>query len=198
MDRIDFRSLCRPVVWLLRFRHRRGYGVHSPFAFRLITEVFYEKGEFYAYAPLAAARQGVVCGQSERLDRLMLRVVNEVRPRRVALWGERVGMTRRYVEAGCRTAQVEEVGNGLLPTRNYDFLYARRPADCLSLFAEFAGQAPARALYVVEGIHRSRRAAAQWRAVTHHPCATVTFDLYDVGLAFIHPKLNPQNYIVNF
>ena len=51
-----------PVVWLRRFRHRCGYGVHSPFAFQLIRGVVYERGEFYAYRPLAEWRRTQPCG----------------------------------------------------------------------------------------------------------------------------------------
>ena len=41
MNRITL-ALKRPFIWLRRFRHRCGYGVHSPFAFNLITQVIYE------------------------------------------------------------------------------------------------------------------------------------------------------------
>ena len=41
-------------VRLKRIRHRRGYGVHSPFAFNFLTYVVYERGEYYAYRDLAA------------------------------------------------------------------------------------------------------------------------------------------------
>ena len=35
--------------WCCRFRHRCGYGVHSPSDFFLITFVVYERLAFYAY-----------------------------------------------------------------------------------------------------------------------------------------------------
>ncbi len=38
-----------PLVWLRRFRKRRGYGVHSPWAYELITNVIYSPGTYYAY-----------------------------------------------------------------------------------------------------------------------------------------------------
>ena len=44
--------LLRPFRWLKRFRHRCGYGIHSPFAFQFVTGVIYEKGEYYAYDAL--------------------------------------------------------------------------------------------------------------------------------------------------
>ncbi len=189
----------RALVWLRRFRHRCGYGVHSPFAFRLITDVIYDRRKFYAYGPLAIQRRAHVCGLSERLDQLMLRLAREVQPRRVALWGDPVDMTRRYVEAGCQPDCIETVGCGRLPeNRNYDWVFARRPGDSFDLFDQAARQAPNHALFIFEGIHRSKTAASNWKRITNDPRSTVTFDLYDIGLIFIHPKLNPQNYIVNF
>lgn len=45
-------SIKRPFIWLSRFRYRCGYGVHSPFAFSLITDVIYEYTPYYAYHAL--------------------------------------------------------------------------------------------------------------------------------------------------
>ena len=41
-------------VWCCRVRHRRGYGVHSPYAYNLIKQVFFETETFYAYEELLA------------------------------------------------------------------------------------------------------------------------------------------------
>lgn len=43
--------------WLARYRHSKGFGVHSPFAFRFITEVLGEKCPYYDYARLRDRRQ---------------------------------------------------------------------------------------------------------------------------------------------
>lgn len=50
-------ALKRPFIWLYRFRHRCGYGVHSPFAFNLITHVIYETTPYYKYRELAAEQK---------------------------------------------------------------------------------------------------------------------------------------------
>ena len=38
----------------IRFRHKRGYGVHSPFVFDLITSVIKEKAVYYDFERIEA------------------------------------------------------------------------------------------------------------------------------------------------
>ena len=60
-------SIKRPFIWLSRFRYRCGYGVHSPFAFSLITDVIYEYTPYYAYHALQEEQRKKVreCGWSK-------------------------------------------------------------------------------------------------------------------------------------
>ena len=86
-------ALMRCYVWLCRFRHRRGYGIHSPFAFGLVTKVFYERGAFYAYAPLRKMRRQIAHDTTERGDRLMLRIINAFQPADCFIGGEQIQLT---------------------------------------------------------------------------------------------------------
>ena len=47
------------IAYLFTARHREGHGIHSPFLFRLITEVIENKGNFSAWPMLAAAEENV-------------------------------------------------------------------------------------------------------------------------------------------
>ena len=69
--------------WCCRFRHRCGYGVHSPSDFFLITFVVYERLAFYAYNLLHAKRKQVehLPHYREKTDRLLFRLVNHLQPR---------------------------------------------------------------------------------------------------------------------
>ncbi|MBB3186939.1 O-methyltransferase [Microbacter margulisiae] len=44
------------VCYLLKARHRQGFGIHSPFVFRLLTEVIFVQEYFYCYEPIEALR----------------------------------------------------------------------------------------------------------------------------------------------
>ena len=85
--------------WCCRFRHRCGYGVHSPSDFHFITFVIYERLPFYAYTPLHRLRRGVLHlpHYREKVDRLLFRVVNERRPSALLEVGTGTGLSALYM-----------------------------------------------------------------------------------------------------
>ena len=89
-------SLLRAWVWCRRFRHRCGYGVHSPFAFDLITRVIYEKRPYYGYAVLDKYCRNfpaLVRNVSKKVGRLLFRLANEVQPRQMLELGTGNGLS---------------------------------------------------------------------------------------------------------
>lgn len=105
MNRISI--LCkRPFVRLARFRHRCGYGVHSPFAFHLITGIIYETAPYYKYASLLEgekrqATQHPSSWREEplRVKRLLFRLVNYARPETIVDAGP-LSASGLYLKAG--------------------------------------------------------------------------------------------------
>ena len=68
--------------WCSRFRHRCGYGVHSPSDFFLITSVVYEKYHYYAYRVLKERGFPAYLPHYRRkVNRLLFRLVNYFRPK---------------------------------------------------------------------------------------------------------------------
>lgn len=57
-------------------RRTYGFGVHSPFAFRFITEVIHQPYAYYSYEYLNSA-----------LERLIFRTTVDLQPHRVAIYG---------------------------------------------------------------------------------------------------------------
>ncbi|MCM1521895.1 MAG: hypothetical protein NC039_04500 [Muribaculaceae bacterium] len=66
---------------LKRRWRRRGHGVHSPYAFRLVTEVFRDPGAYYAYPLLERTAKGA--GIAPRRLKLLFRLMCEFAPERV-------------------------------------------------------------------------------------------------------------------
>lgn len=73
-----------------RWRHGRGFGVHSPFAYDFITRTLRERLPYYAYSRLDAmcASQHLDASERHRL-RLIFRIAVRFNPATAAIVGER-------------------------------------------------------------------------------------------------------------
>lgn len=194
--------LLRSLIWVRRFRHRCGYGVHSPFAFNLLTGVVYEKGEFYAYAPLQALRSE--SKGREKDDRLMLRLANDHRPKSCLAILPETEVTHRYLKAGCRSAQTKHAAQWdvnveatLQAWGKVGMLYLDHP-QWASLLEKALPYTDEHTLIVIKGICRNSRSRQAWQLLQEKEQVRVTFDLYHFGLAYFRQRLNKQHYVVNY
>lgn len=210
MNRISL--LCRrPFVWLARFRHRRGYGVHSPFAFHLITGVVYEAAPYYKYASLleeekrqASQRPKGWRGEPLKVKRLLFRLVNYAQPETVVDAG-RLSASALYLKAA-REGAVYTPAAGLdelfleagVPV---DFLYLhdwRRPDFVEEVFRQCVGRTRGRSVFVIEGIRYTKAMHRLWDAMRQDERCGISFDLYDLGILFFDRRKIKQHYLVNF
>ena len=144
--------LTNPYIWLRRIRHRKGYGVHSPFAYDFIRQVLEEHDAYYAYSVIDSRLKWWQRFRYRRHQHLLFRLHN--------FW----------------TADKDEI---------------------LVKPAKDAGQVQMHEglMLVLTDIHRYRE---EWKQVKGNPQVTVTFDLYDIGIAFCLARLNKQDYTVNW
>ena len=188
--------LIRCYVRLCRFRHRQGYGIHSPFAFGLVTKVFYERGAYYAYAPLRKMRRQIVHNTTERGDRLMLRLINAFQPNDCFIGGEQTQLTAQYLRAGKPSCQFWPI-ESLDAAEELDMLYLDMP-DWEPWATKALTQMSNKGCIVVRGIHRNARMLKAWRRLTEQEVVRVSFDLYDYGVACFRQDLHKQDYIICF
>jgi hypothetical protein len=173
-------KVTNPLVWLARFRHRKGYGVHSPFAFRFITDVVYERHPYYAYRELDGQLPLSLRLRRRRGLHLLLRLANHLQPRTVVLpagacW------ERRYLQSGCQRADILSEW----PEGEVSMCLLAEPTD------EALRHIGNNSVLLLDDLHRHR----DWfRSLP----SVVSFDLYDLGIAFFDKQFNKQYYVVNF
>lgn len=202
-------SLKRPFIWLSRFRYRCGYGVHSPFAFSLITDVIYEKRPYYAYQSLQEEQKKMMKEHgwkksSRKINRFLFRLVNRMQPATI-------------IEVGCPSATSLYLQSAK-PSADYlfaadlselfldagvpvDFLYLndyRHPELIEETFRICVSRTTPGSVFVVYGICYSKAMKTLWKRLQTDERVGITFDLYDVGLLFFDKTKIKQDYIVNF
>lgn len=185
------RLVRNPWIWLLRFRKRRGYGVHSPFAYSFVRGVVLEQTPYYAYQRLSElhpwwVRWGSFYPLSCR--RLLFRLANFAHPGTIRLVGNRP-TERVYLTESVPSARWVERG-----VADFVFVAAEHVAEA----ADIAATLPSHAMMVIEGIHRNKDARMVWHDIQSAPHTGITFDLYTYGVVFFDLSRHKQHYKVNF
>ena len=156
-------TLKRPFIWLYRFRHRCGYGVHSPFAFNLITHVIYESTAYYKYEELAKAQKQLELEkdkrwkyESKKVKRLLFRLVNYTQPETIVDAGT-LAASALYLKAGKEGADYTSASDlselFLESGVPVDFLYLhdyRRPGFVEEVFRICSARTRGKSVFVIE------------------------------------------------
>ena len=210
MNRIIL-ALKRPFIWLRRFRKRCGYGVHSPFAFDLITQVIYQKTPYYKYKDLAAEQEKLALEkgkpwnyESKKIKQLLFRLVNYAQPATIVDAGTLAASTL-YLKAGKEEADYTSAShlNELFLESGVpvDFLYLhdyRDPQFMEDVFRICVARTTHKSVFVIEGIRYTSKMHALWKRMKQDEHTGITFDLYDLGIIFFDKTKIKQDYIVNF
>lgn len=82
------------------FLNRRGFGIHSPWAYDLITNVIEEKLPYYAYDDLYEYWEKApdyLPQYDENVDQMLFRLVNALHPRQILEIGTGAGVSTGYL-----------------------------------------------------------------------------------------------------
>lgn len=166
--------------WYLRWRHGKGFGVHSPFAFDFLrSELRAPKGyAYYDYDRLP---------QSDRYDRrtlrLLFRVLLRLHPQRVCIEGADPAL-RQIVRLACPSANEAQADE----------------ADMLILADENDAIAPGRYAHLIILPPYSRTKMRLWRSRLRSAQRGMSFgNHHSHAMIFVaNPKLPRQDFDIRF
>lgn len=172
---------------LKRAWRSRGFGIHSPFAFRFVRLVLRERGEYYAYSELR--RMACDADGFHRLG-LLFRLVCEFAPRRIILAGDAGVQERKAVRlADSRAAVADAPDAEIMPGT---LLYVRGAVDegLLSLAGDILA---ADGVAVFGGV--SRGECPRFRSLLRHG---MSFGNGDTLILVSRRDLPRQDFEINF
>ena len=195
--------LSRWLVWLRRIPHRRGYGIHSPFAFNLVTGVIYNAEAYYAYDALREQHAAWRSVWLEKDARLVFRLANHQEAQRVAMVAAPGDCLATYIRAARPSASVVNINpaaplplSTLLPAHDLVVLDGEwtdyLTLDSPTLLPDHS------ALIIVVAPHATPARKAMWQRLVASDTTVVSFDLHRFGLLYIRPKLNKQHYLISY
>lgn len=187
------------LIWVCRIGHCRGFGVQSPWAYRMVRYVINEHYPYYAYGRLhdEYPQLGI---EERKVCELCLRLANTVRPSLVVAYGLKNDILGSYVRAGCCNASyVMAAGHDDLScVRQPEMTVIAPGEEAAGVFATVSCNITDGSVVILLGIYRDNAMRRLWRSTVANMQDVVTFDLYYCGLIFFDRKRYKQNYIINF
>ena len=172
---------------IYRYRHNRGFGVQSPYAFHFVTSVVAEKHCYYAYPSINSA--AAKCGCKAAYARMLFRIVNYARPQSI--------MTYAPCEAAVCALSMARPSAPVSAFRQgqpFGLLYVGDAPESLSVVRQAIECASQDSVIIVETKHHSREIENFWREIKQNPAVAVTFDLYSMGVLFFDRSYKKQHY----
>lgn len=175
----------------IRFRHKRGFGVHSPFMFNLILNVIRDKEKQFTY-PEALEKADLLSRRERKVFRLQSRLIRHLKVKRAVCFGNKATLLTQYLsmaypEALITPNQTQELSQAV-------FIYIGRQT-CRQLqgntdWGHIVAHPPR--YIVIADIYKDNFNACLWRQLKEK--ATVSVDMMWYGLLLFDDKIQQGKY----
>ena len=175
----------------IRFRHKRGYGVHSPFVFDLITNVIKEKAVYYDFERIES--KGNIREKERKLYRLLFRLAEYFSYRNVLCVGVRSPWVSMYLAA---VSKQMVLLNGGPVCSGAEYAEQVKPGDLKGRKIDMVLRAHRRGplCIVIKDIYKGRFNSLAWRQLRQE--GTVSIDMMWYGIVFFDTRLQKGKYNV--
>jgi hypothetical protein len=204
--------------WLKRKKQAKGYGIHSPFAYELITRVIKEEHGYTAFSDIEEIlRENNIEPGNKKLNHLSYRLVSYFKPGKILELETGQGVNTLYISAASKDAVChcfDLDGKNVLLARNLHTTFSNRvtfideidisesydaifvyldsfPIDMENLLEMSSGNT----FWVISGI-KTCSGKRFWAAITADERARITFDLNGIGIVILDKSHHKANYML--
>ncbi|MBR1889732.1 MAG: hypothetical protein IJ816_03790 [Alloprevotella sp.] len=181
-------SLHHFFVRLRRIAYRKGYGIHSPFAFDFVTRVIYGR------LPRADRKMLSHLPQLQRrIEMLLWRVAIDQQPSFIYISEDFSPILRQQLNF---IAPVQSIRQWKPDVENA--LVCISGASDAAVLQTDLSQTDERTKVLLTSIYVHSDASLIWDACKPDKSVRVTFDLYDLGILIFNKILQKQDYLISF
>jgi hypothetical protein len=178
---------------LLRKWRAKGHAVHSPFAYRLITNVVHSPYEYYAFSDIEKTLPGNILRSRpiRAFNRLSFRLTYHFKAKSVLEIDAKDNINTKFIEATSKDVRCTNVKT----LEKYDAVFIYSSDDEMLDIDTLLSLSHEQTFWVVHSI-KNRQGKQFWQLALKDERVKVTFDLTETGIIFLQPSLHKLNYCV--
>lgn len=215
-------TLCSRFPSLLRKMQSKGHGVHSPFAFNLITKVIYSPYSFYAYSDIydLLAQHNINPEVITAFNQLSYRLVHFLQPETILEINSGSGINTLFLHSSashikCTCVEsdygsitvaehLNESTKGRIEWVNsleycegmrYNAIFVNLQQGNIPDIDMLISMSHSTSFWVFYPIHQGA-SKQYWSEIVHDVKVRVTFDVKETGIVFLKPDLHKQHYLL--
>ena len=183
--------LQRWIIWIYRWRHCRGFGVQSPSDYSFIRYVINEHYPYYAYEDLKIAMPSISPLKRKKAE-LLFRIANWRQASSCTLLLADDEFYPKYIHYGCKKTQIISKYES-----NDSFVVISALSADERQLLPMLDTMQSDSILVIDDLD-NRRSRLIWDKIIADEKATISFDLYYIGIVMKIDNRYKHNYIVNF
>ncbi len=220
-------SKCNLLGFIHRKRRAAGFGVHSPFAFKLILDTIHTPHSYYIYEENKTKLYSARLKKETNLKyaELLFRLINRFNANNILEIGSGQGIYTLYLSAHSKQSTVvcveqdqkkqkraqlllgDKLENiiltNVLPTKENIFDAIVWDLDEYQINKEdtlkyISSRVGSGGLLILNHINKGKQNKEVWQKAIQIDTITMSFDLGTIGIAFFKPSLPKQNYCLYF
>lgn len=186
-------------AFICRLHHLKGFGIQSPWAFKMVNDVINCHTPF-SYAPKISSHFGHIDIHTQRLGRLFYRLSLHIGP---TVWHFSTffnDLYSHYVRLGSHSSTCLSLQDGMNVSSSLNCQVLVVSPDmplAQDLMDGFVSLCSSECILIVLDIHKTSKHRKLWYELIANPKAGVSFDLFVCGLIFFDHTKSKQNYTIN-
>lgn len=204
--------------YIQRKRHAKGYGIHSPFAFQLVTKVIYEKYPYYAFFDIPKYLNHLSFKSPEtKFNQLTYRLIQHFKPMNALDLGSANAVNTHFIASALHDKSCfailpdmtkSDLARNLLHSKYDNVTFIDQPDNECSYDSVFIDPeiyriepeklftlSSERSFWVVQNINR-KKSKLFWKKTVTHERADVIFEMKKIGVVIIDENLKKNHYII--
>ena len=186
-------------AFIRRIRHMKGFGIQSPWAFKMVNDVINCHTPF-SYAQEISSLFGHIDFHTQRLGRLFYRLSLHIGPMVWHFSTFHNDLFSHYVRLGSHSSTCLSLQDGMNISSSLKcqvLVVAPDMPLAQNLMDGFVSQGSSECILIVLDIHKTSKHRKLWSELIANPKAGVSFDLFVCGLIFFDHTKSKQNYTIN-